>query len=450
MIHLKPMICAGVFYLSALLAPAHSAGEIREGNIIRDSEIEAILFEIMNPIFKVAGLDPKHLNLYIVASSEINAAASLDYTIFINTALITKAKNLDEVVGVLAHETGHLALGHVARFEDSIRKSSLIAMASAALGIAAAIAGSPDAAMGAIMAGNQIAMGTLMHYSQGQEASADQAAVRFLDGLGWRATGLETFMSYLAKQELRSIDRQDAYMRTHPLSSVRVDMLKSAISQLKKPGGPLPGRLYERFDRMVVKIKAFMAPPMTTLMAHPTSKIGTMDRYARAIAHYRNGDLANSLTELRPLLKIHPKDAYLHELHGQILFDNGKVKDAYKAYKTAVALAPNSPLIRLSMVQAMLELPQADLTRALRELHIVLQKEKKNPLAWHFLAVIYGKQGNRGLSALAIAEKSLSLADPDQALAQAKRTLHLTKEKTALIRAKDIIEMVLAQKKADG
>ncbi len=440
-------ITSFLFTLLLMMNAAQSAPDIREGNIIRDSEIEAILQEIMVPIFKIAGLDPKHLNLYIVASSEINAAASLDYSIFINTGLITKAKTLDEVVGVLAHETGHLALGHVARFEDSIRRSSIIAMASMALGIVAGIAGSTDAALGTILAGQQLAMGSLMHYSQGQEASADQAAVRFLDQLGWTAKGLSSFMNYLAKQELRSVDRQDAYMRTHPLSSLRVEMLDSAISQLKKPGKPLPSHLYERFKRMVVKIKAFMTSPMTMLMQHPPSKTSYLDRYARAIAYYRQGSLNDSMRELETLLKINPKDAYLHELKGQILFENGKIEDSYVTYKKAVALAPRSALIRLSMVQALMERKNANLQEAFKELHIVLQKEDKNPMAWHLLAVIYGKQGKQGLSALALSEKALTLADPDQALSQAKRALHLTKDKTALIRAKDIVEMVMAEKK---
>lgn len=439
------MIC---FFVT--LKSSHGAPTIQEGNIIRDSEIEAILLEIMHPIFKVAGLDPKLLNLYIVASSEINAAASIDFSIFINTSLITKAKNLDEVVGVLAHEAGHLSLGHVARFQDSINRASLIAMASAALGIVAAIAGSPDAAMGAMMAGQQIAMGSLMHYSQGQEASADQAAVRFLDKLGWTAKGLESFMAYLAKQELRGVDRQDAYMRTHPLSSLRVDMLNNAIGQLKTPGRPLPGRLYERFDRMVVKIKAFMNAPMTTLIQHPPSKTTTLDRYARAIAYYRNGELQKSLIELNPLLEQDPKDPYLHELKGQILFDNGKVAEAYAAYQRALSLAPNNPLIRLSAVQAALELPKVDLTKELRELHLVLRKENKNPMAWHFLAVIHGRQGNKGLLALALSEKALTLGNLELALSQAKRTLHLAKEKTALVRANDIIEMILDEQKKRG
>lgn len=438
------MVC---FMLSPCPQGAQGAPTIQEGNIIRDSEIEGILLEIMHPIFKVAGLDPKKLNLYIVASSEINAAASIDFSIFINTSLITRAKNLDEVVGVLAHETGHLSLGHVARFQDSIQRSSLIAMASAALGIAAAIAGSPDVAVGAMMAGQQIAMGSLMHYSQGQEASADQAAVRFLDQLGWTAKGLESFMAYLAKQELRGRDRQDAYMRTHPLSSVRVDMLNSAIGQLKKQGQPLPWRLYERFDRMVVKIKAFMNSPMTTLIQHPPSKTDPLDFYARAIAYYRNGDLVRSMVELNPLLAQFPEDPYLHELKGQILFDNGKIADAYKTYQRALTLAPNSPLIRLAVVQAMLELPQVDLTKALREVYIVLQKENKNPMAWHFLAIIHGRQGNKGLLALALSEKALTLHNPQLAFSQAKRALHLAKDKTALIRAKDIIELISAERK---
>lgn len=436
------MVAATVLTQSLYAIPS-----IQEGTVIRDSEIEAILKEIIRPIFKVAGLDPDSLNLYVVASSEINAAASLDNSIFINTSLITKASNLDEVVGVLAHETGHLSLGHVARFQDSIRQASLIAMASMALGIAAGLAGSSDAALGTIMAGQQVAMGTLAHYSQGQEASADQAAVRFLDQLGWTAKGLESFMGYLAKQELRSVDRQDAYLRTHPLSSTRVDMLKNAISNLKKTGHALPAHLYERFERMVAKIKAFMTPPQTLLLQHAAPKNAFLDRYIRAIAYYRQGNLDSSLQELNPLIAQSPQDPYLMELKGQILFDSGQVDQAYQTYQKAVNLSPNSALMRLSMVQAALESPNADLAKGLKELHQVIQKEDKNPLAWHLLAVIYGKQNQSGLAALALAEKALTLADLDQAQEQANRALHLTQDKKARLRAQDIIDMVLEEKK---
>lgn len=423
-----------------------AAPEIREGSIIRDSEIEAILHEITEPIFKEAGLDPKSLNLYLVASADVNAAASLENSIFVNTGLLSKTTNLDELIGVLAHETGHLALGHVARFEESIRRSSLIAMASAALGIAAGLAGSSDAALGTMMAGQHVATQSLMHYSQGQEASADQAAVRFLKGLNWPTKGLENFMSYLAKQELWSVARQDAYLQTHPLSNTRVQLLKNNIASLPSKENTVPSSLYHRFQRMVIKVKAFTSSPISILMSHPPSKNSPLDRYARAIAYYRNNDLQKSLEVLDSLIKEAPDDPYLYDLKGQILFDNGHLQESIKSYETALKFAPQSALIRLSYIQAILEKGAASLPDTLRNLKIVLQKEKKNPLAWHFLAVVYGQMNRNDLAALALAEKALTLDNLEDAEKEANRALHLTKDSSARIRAKDILEYVHSEK----
>jgi Putative Zn-dependent protease, contains TPR repeats len=446
---LKKALLGFVTGVSLFLTPQQTHGvlEIREGSIIRDSEIEAILRDITEPIFKVAGLDPKSLNLYVVATSDVNAAASLENSIFVNTGLILKSDNLEQLVGVLAHETGHLALGHVARFEESIRRSSLIAMASAALGIAALIAGSPEAGMGAMMAGQDLALHTLMHYSRGQEASADQAAVRFLRTLGWTPKGLQEFLNYLAKQELWSAARQDAYMRTHPLSSTRVQMLNSAVE--KGPaGGQLPASLYQRYARMVIKIKAFLSPPMAILMQHPESKTGDLDRYARAIAYYRQNQLGQSLNELDILIQKAPHDPFLHELKGQIYFENGRLEESVKAYHTALTYAPLSPLIRLAYVQAKMQLPNASYPTALKELSAVAKQESKNPLVWHLMAIAYGKMGQKGELALALAEKALTLEDLDTAEQQANRALSLSTQQRNKLRARDILEFVRAEKKS--
>ena len=443
----KRFICF-ITLLSLFLAPHTSYGvlEIRDGSIIRDSEIEAILRDITEPIFKVAGLDPKSLNLYVVATSEVNAAASLENSIFVNTGLILKSDTLEQLVGVLAHETGHLALGHVARFEESIRRSSLIAMASAALGIAALIAGSPEAGMGAIMAGQDIALHTLMHYSRGQEASADQAAVRFLRMLGWTPKGLQDFLNYLAKQELWSAARQDAYMRTHPLSSARVQMLNSAVEK-SQATGQLPANLHHRYARMVIKIKAFLSPPMAILMQHPDSKTSDLDRYARAIAYYRQNQLTKSLYELDTLIQQAPHDPFLHELKGQIYFENGRLEESVKAYHTALIYAPLSPLIRLAYVQAKMQLPDASYPTALKELKAIEKQENKNPLVWHLMAIAYGKMGQKGELALALAEKALTLEDLDTAEQQANRALILSTKQRDKLRARDILEFVRAEKK---
>ena len=67
------------------------------------------------PIFKAAGLNPSAVRVYIINNDKINAFVAGGQRLFIHTGLLTRTKTPNEVIGVLAHETGHIAGGHLAR-----------------------------------------------------------------------------------------------------------------------------------------------------------------------------------------------------------------------------------------------------------------------------------------------------------------------------------------------
>lgn len=434
----------------ALLSPTQAASEIKINSLVRDAELEEALKMFTEPIFKVAGLNPDHLRIFIIANNEINAMATLNYTIFIHTGLITKAANPEEVIGVLAHETGHIACGHIARREENLKKSSIAALAAVVLGAAATLAGSPDAGAGIMYGGMHIAQGNFLHYSRGQEASADQAALRFLKDLKWSASGLMGFMQVLSKQELLSSDRQEGYLRTHPFSSDRVQLMKNHVDTSPYTNNKLSEQFYAVFARVLAKVTAFMEPPMSTLIKYPSTDKSLPARYARAIAYYRDKQLDRSMDLLNGLIRDYPNDPYFHELKGQILFENGNPHEAYDAYKKAIEIAPHSGLIRLSYVQALLEITgDSQLDKVIRELHVVLKQESENPLAWHLLAIAFGKKDMVGHAALALAEKALCSDDYDLAIAQGKRALHILPDGPEQIRANDIIETAVEFKKGE-
>ncbi len=432
-----------LFLSCSTLNNIYAAPTIKEGVIIRDAEIESILKEIIRPIFKVAGLNPNLINLYIVSSPDVNAAASLENSIFINTGLITKAEHVSEVIGVLAHETGHIALGHIVRLHDSLKQASLIAMASMALGAVAAIAGAgPEALMGGFYAGQSMAMGALTHYTRGQEASADQAAIRYLNQLNWSTDGLVSFMKQLARQEYRSLDRQNAYMRTHPLSSDRVNMLENSIKKTGRQSKYIPSTLEKRFQRLKLKIIAYTTPPRTLLKSYPLHDQSNESQYIRSIAYYRDAKLKQSINQLSPLIKATPKDPFLHELKGQIYFEMGRILPSLKSFEKAISLRPQDVLIQIPYVQASLESKNPPLKSLLKRVFFILKSESKNPFAWKMLAIIYGRLGKKGMMALALAEKELTLSNSERALRQAKRALSLTNSKLVKLRANDIILMM--------
>lgn len=442
-----------VFSMILLLSNLQGV-EFKKDTLLRDSEIEDTLKLFTEPIFKVAGLDPKRLRLFLIANNAINAAASLDHMMFINTGLIAKSKNPEELIGVLAHETGHIAGGHLAQREGHMKKSSLMAMASMALGAAAMIAGAStgngsagEAGMGIMMGGAQSAMGNFLHYGRGQEASADQAGLNYLKDLGWSGQGLYDFLKMLSKQELLSASRQDAYLLTHPLSSERVQLVSRSVESSPFTNTKLPQAFYDRFDRIVAKVVAFMESPMTTRLKYRENDTRPAALYARAIAFYRDKKFPQSLALLDQLIASYPQDPYYYEMKGQVLFDGGHIAESIEAYNKALSFKPDAHLIRIARIQAQLELGQeSNLDRMIAELKDVLKHEKENGFAWHILAMTYGKQGKTGHVALALAEEAVTHDDADSALQQGRRALALLPQGPEKLRARDLVNEALRVK----
>lgn len=436
------------------LIPNLKGVEFKRDTLLRDSEIEDTLKLFTEPIFKAAGLDPKRLRLFLIANNAINAAASLDHMVFINTGLIAKSKTPEELIGVLAHETGHIAGGHLAMREGHMKKSSLLAMASMALGAAAMIAGAStgngsagEAGMGIMHGGMQAAQGNFLHYGRGQEASADQAGLNYLKTLGWSGKGLQDFLKMLSKQELLSASRQDAYLLTHPLSSERVQFVSRAVESSPFTNTKLPPVFYDSFDRIVAKVVAFMESPMTTRLKYRENDTRPAAIYARAIAFYRDKNFTQSLVLLDQLIQSYPQDPYFYEMKGQVLFDGGHIPEAIEAYNKALAFKPDAHLIRIARIQAQLELNQQNnWDGIIGELKNLLKYEKENGFAWHILAMAYGKQGKTGHVALALAEEAVTHDDADAALQQGRRALALLPQGPEKLRARDLVNEALRVK----
>ena len=422
-----------------LIHCAHAVFTPKQGSIIRDSEIETVLQDIVSPIFRVAGLNPKEAKIYIVVNSEMNAAATVDNTIFLNTGLLTKV-SLTELIGIIAHETSHIALEHVSRFYGTTKNSSLISMASFALGVAIGAFGNADLGIGTIVLGNQIALRSLLHYSRGQEAAADQAAVRYLTKLQWPVYGLQNFLLRLSKREIFSSIIHNVYMITHPLSRTRVQLLDKYVQKYNDNNYKLPASLHMRYDRVIVKLNAFIQPPQHLLFTIDNQKISKKNiLYAKAIAFYRTNQLSKSINVLRELCKLEPHNQYIEDLKGQIYYENGRIKQSIQSYKRALELAPNTPLIRLYYIQSLMQLNDYDKNYAIQELHKVLLYERKTPHIWHLLAVVYGKKGIMDRSSLCLAEKFLTLNKFDYAIKQATKADKITTDPVIKKKASDII-----------
>jgi predicted Zn-dependent protease len=189
-----------------------------------------------------------------------------------------------------------------------------------------------------------------------------------------------------------------------------------------------------------LKLRAFFDFPSTTLAAYPVTDTSVLARYARAIAYYRMPNLDKALPEIDGLIRDFPSDPYYRELRGQMLFENGRVRDAIRPYEDSVRLAPSAALLRISLSQVYIETGDPVLNkRAIAYLNDASREEGRDSQVWHFLAVAYGRDNQMGMAALSLAEQALANGKKKDAQQQAIRAKQLLPRTTVgFARAEDI------------
>jgi len=445
------MLCRAfaLVLLAAFATPRWAAAQDAPG-LIRDAEIENLVRDYATPLWKAAGLDADFVKVYLVNDQQINAFVAGGQRLFINTGLLMKADRPNMVIGVIAHETGHMAGGHLLRIQDALEDATAQSIIGYVLGTAGAVLTKNGAVAAAgASAGESIGLRSLLHYSVGQEARADQAGMGFLDQTGQSGQGLLDFFRVLDKEELMLPTQQDPYLRTHPLTEDRIDWVAEHVKTSSFSNAKDPPTLIDRHQRMLAKLRGFLMSPGQALKMYPESDTSSYARYARAAAYHRVPMDDRALSEIDSLLKEHPDDPYYNELKGQILFESGKVADAVAPYQKAAKELPDSALMRVELAQTELENSNNDkiLKDALENLRKAVKMDNSSADAWHQLGIAEGRSGNLGPAALALAEEGILTGDLRQASQQATRaTQQLPRGSPGWLRAEDIRRDVKAEK----
>lgn len=419
-------------------------------SLIRDAEVEHTLRTFGEPIFSAANLEPQNVRIFIVNDDAINAYVAGGQNIFVHTGLIEAAQNPGMLLGVLAHETGHIAGGHLARGAEKMRNAQLGAIIGYVLGGAAAAAGGGEAGA-AIMSGSQhVMMRNLLSFTRGQEQAADQAGLGFLDTLHYSAEGMLEMFETLRRNEALHVGTIDPYAITHPLSAERIQHVRAHVEKMPATDTPYPKAYNELHQRMRAKLYAFLELPPKTFARYPQSDRSVAARMARAIAWYKMPEVDKAVEEMNKLIAEKPKDAFLYDLKGQILFENRRAKEALEAYTNAASLAPDSPLILVSLAETQVNMNDPSLLApALANVQKATALDASNPSAWRITATIQGKLGRQGEAQLALAEGAMLEGKPDTALQQAQAAQKQLKDGTpASLRADDIIRQAQQMKQA--
>ena len=422
--------------------PAVAQGQV---SLIRDAEIEATIRAYADPVFKAAGLDAAAVKVHLVDDNRINAFVTLGMDMFINTGLLIRADTPNQVIGVIAHETGHLAGGHLVRIQEELRNATIQSILALLVGIGAGVAsGNPGVGAGAVALGQGIAQRNILQYSRTQEASADQAGMKFLDATHQSSRGMLEFFQKLEGQEFLLRTNQDPYLLTHPLTRDRIDSVQAHVDQSPYSEAKDPAALVELHQRMLAKLKGYLWPLDQVLLAYPNSDTSQPARYARSIAYYRVSRLKESLAQIDSLLQESPDDPFYLEQKGQILFQNGRLAEALPLYQRAVELRPREPLLRQELGQVQIETEDPRYVKpAVGNLEFAARMQSNDPNVWRLLAIAYGRDNQIAMSALAQAEESMAAGDKKEGRLQARRALKgLPSGSPGWLRANDIVGAV--------
>jgi predicted Zn-dependent protease len=433
---MKRFIAAATVALLLWTQPAQAQ------SILRDAETETMFAEMSAPLVKAAGLSPRDVKVVLINDDSINAFVVGGQTVYVHSGLIQAADNANEVQGVIAHELGHIADGHVVLADRGTKPAMGMYLLSMVLGLAAMAAGSPEAGSGIMAAGQQAATGTYLAFSRVQESTADATAAKFLRESNTSGRGMLSFFKKLQQQEYRfGTTNIDPFMQSHPLSGERVATLSADLQASPAWGNKTDPALEERFKRVKAKLAGYVQPAPRTLQQYPPSDQSIYAHYARAYAYHKAGYPEKADAESEALVRAEPTDPYFLEIKGQILLEAGKPAAALEPLRAATEGSRNNPLIATTFGHALIATEdKANYPEATRVLRTAVGRDDENPFAWMQLGTVYELTGDTARAALATAERAHMGGDMRTASASGQYALaNIPANTPDWIRAQDIV-----------
>jgi len=411
---------------TALAAAPYSAHAQGGPPTIRDAEIEQLLREYTRPVLRAAGLAQQNIQIALINDRAFNAFVMDGRRIFINSGALMDAKTPNEIIGVLAHETGHIAGGHLSRLREQLAVAQTASIIAILAGLGAAVAASRAGASGdpsaAVLGPQEAIRRSLLSYVRAQEEQADRAGVKFLNATGQSAKGMHDTFKRLGDEIMFAAHQADPYVQSHPMPAERVQALETlarASPNWDKKDSP---ELQARHDLMRAKLAGFLDRGDTVARRYPASDQSLAARYARAIASYRHAGLRSAIPQIDGLIQAQPNNPYFHELKGQALLEGGRPAEAIGPLRHAVKLAPHPALIQILLAQALTasnDNKAAD--EAVTLLRGALAQEPESAEGYTQLAMAYARKGDLAQADLASAQAALTRGDAKTARQLAAR-----------------------------
>ncbi len=394
------------------------------GGLIRDAEIEQTLRIYTDPLLISAGVSPKNVRIFIIQDDSLNAFVAGGMNIFINTGLILKTDKPTMLLGVIAHEIGHIAGAHLSQLTNKTDRATLGSVLGAVLGAAIIASGAPDAGVGVIAGTQSMSLRSLLSDIRGNEEAADQAALKYLEANGISSSGMMEVFELLRRQQASLDKKADPYLQTHPLSTNRISVVRNHLQMTQVPVNSAPKGYTERHQRMLARLRGFLWTPEQTLLFYPETDKSFSANYARAIAYYKMGNLSKARELLNALINERQNDPFLRDTLGQMYYESGYPKAAAIQYKEANRLAPDTPIILTELARSLIVINEpAYIREALRYLEQASRIDDSNKETWRLMATAYGKINDTGMAYVALAQEAALKGETRNAIAYADNAL---------------------------
>ena len=447
---------AALLLAAAVMSAGAVAAHAQNVPVVRDAEIEALVRDYARPIFKAAGLSKSGIDIILVNDRSFNAFVA-GRRMFINTGALLQAETPNEIIGVIAHEAGHIAGGHQDRLREQLARAQTMTVIASLLGVGAMVAGAAtdtgglaSAGAGILAGGSEAARRGLLGYQRSEEATADQSAIKYLEATGQSGRGmLITFQRFQSALSLSGA-RVDPYQVSHPMPRDRIANLETLVKSSPHYDTKDSEALQQRHDMMRAKIAVYTQGQSAASRLFKKMPGSLAAQYGEAQAALLFGNPRNALKKADALVKVQPKNPYFQELRGDILLRANQPGKAAEAYARAVQLDPvKSGILPISYGQALIATGEPDsIKKAVTVIKEGLSRDKENFNGYAYLAQAYGQLGEVPEAELATAEGYYYGGNYQQAKIFAMRAQQKFKRGApGWVRAQDIINYKTPKKK---
>nr|WP_099049319.1 M48 family metalloprotease [Acinetobacter bohemicus] len=346
--------------------------------VMQNPWLEDQLFNVFAHILSQTQLG-QPIGLVIINDAQINAFAVPGGLFALNAGLITSARNMDEVAGVMAHEVAHVSQRHYSRSQEAFKGQGLLTLAGLLVG--ALVASQADGDIGtAVMLGTQAAlMDKQLNYSRNQEREADRIGMQYMYSAGYNPQSMADFFEVMHRATSQVSFLPDFWL-THPLSTERMSEARLRANQLPQVKSNLHDEDFEilKWYSMVISNQA--TEQQLQILANRKNFAGQV---ALSAFYLKQGDYVLA-QQVLDQAKMHQRlNNLMILIQTDIYLGQNKVDEAYTAIQSTARIMPENRALAFKLAEVLIRQKEAG-----QALSLIQRFSNKNPrdiAAWRLM-----------------------------------------------------------------